>query len=186
MGWLAVVLPDSGAQPEARTPSNCTMVGGPNRDVLSGSDGKDIICAEQGDDYLAGGPKGDKLLGGTGRDTSVGGPGPDKLKGGKGSDRLFAVDNHPTDVIRGGNAIDRCYGDRGDTFRGCEEKFIGGTIQAATALSSAFFGQGELAEELIAGPPPLVTVTQTITETVTHTASFPPCTPPPTKPPSPC
>ncbi len=148
-------------------PASCTRVGTPQRDIMAGTGLRDVLCARAGNDYISGGGRRDILRGDGGNDTIVGGKGPDRLLGQDGNDKLFAVDGNASDVLDGGPGLDDCFGDVGDRFRGCERTFRGPTIVSTNALSSAFNGQGSLAEELIPPIPPPPGGTVTVTETIT-------------------
>jgi hypothetical protein len=45
----------------------------------------------------------------------------DVLKGGPGDDHLDALDDDSRDTLNGGDGYERCNGDKGDEFHGCEE-----------------------------------------------------------------
>lgn len=164
---------------------NCTKTGTSGRDILSGTSKHDVICAKQSGDYLSGKQGPDVLRGDDGKDTLVGGNGSDKLFGFSGTDNLFAVDGTGGDTLDGGRGKDRCFADSADIVKRCERIFRGGTLQTAEALSTAFAGQGTLAELLIEplpSPVPGVTVTETITITIPGA----PCDPGPPDPPAFC
>lgn len=169
MRWLVLglVLVSLGAVLAAAAPkaTSCTEIGTPARDIMAGTAGKDVLCARGGGDYLAGGGKRDVLRGDGGADAIVGGRGPDRLLGQAGDDKLFAVDGSAGDTLDGGPGIDSCYADPGDRVSGCERTFRGASVAGTNQLSSAFLGQGSLAEQLITTPtvPPPVVVTVTVT-----------------------
>ena len=188
---VLVMLSGAVAGPPA-VPGGCTKVGTPDRDIMSSDGRQDRLCSRGGNDYLASGGGKDSLFSGPGNDTAVGGDGPDTVVGHGGNDKLFSIDQvHGNDVLRGGPGEDRCFGDKGDRFRGCERAIRVGTSPAVEAVFEAYAtqflgiaGLGELFQNAAPVPPPAVTVT--ITTTVT--AGIPPeCVPPPaTPPPSPC
>jgi len=170
--------------------NTCTQVGSKQPDVMAGTDRKDVLCALQANDYQSGSKQADRLFGDNGRDTMVGGPGADILKGSKGNDRLFAVDGKSDDVLNGQKGEDACFGDRGDTFKGCEHQFRGPSIRLANAMAAAFQGGLSLAEVLLSvvtSPPPVPPpLTVTVTQTMTQTITLPPCGNGPPDPPPFC
>lgn len=125
----------------------CTVKGTDQRDLLAGSDRKDKICARALGDYVHAGDGDDIVKGQGGKDTLVGGDGKDKIKGMAGKDRLFGVGDSRYDLIVGGGGFDRCYGDQGDDFKGCEEKRRGPGLKALVAMEQAFAGATSLGEE---------------------------------------
>lgn len=155
------VLPLGAAAPD-RAPHRCTAVGTPRPDILAGGTGADVLCARGAGDYLSGGNGADVLKGGRGDDTAVGGKGADVLRGRRGPDRLFAVGDGGNDLLVGGRGFDRCFGDPGDQFRRCEQRFTGPGATASRELSSSFAGlsivgqeaQTELAEVCAGTPAP--------------------------------
>ncbi|MBD2021651.1 DUF4394 domain-containing protein [Leptolyngbya sp. FACHB-36] len=68
--------------------ANSSIVGTPDRDVLTGTDGKDSIFGQAGEDLLQGKSGNDLLDGEEGNDGLLGGAGKDTLKGGAGDDVL--------------------------------------------------------------------------------------------------
>lgn len=137
--------------PAQAVPPGCTEIGTDREDALAGTPRVDKLCALGGDDWSHGANGNDSILGGSGSDTLVGGPGRDAIRGGPGDDRLISVDSHSTDRLKGGAGFDRCYADRGERIRGCEEVNRVGTSAAVEAtiqaLTTAFLGATRLAEE---------------------------------------
>ena len=177
--------------------NKCTESGGPQADTLVGTRRSDVLCARPGNDYLHGAAANDILRSGKGKDTAVGGAGKDILRGGRGADHLFSVDGRGGETLVGGRGEhDQCFGDPGDHFFGCEDEFVGLSLQLVRSLERLAYQVMVVANENPAvtvtetitigattvGPP--TTVTETIT--ITETAVFPPCTPPPVVPPAPC
>jgi RTX calcium-binding nonapeptide repeat (4 copies) len=147
----------------------CTKTGDASGNSFTGGSGHDQLCGKGGGDYLHGDGGPDTLKGGKGKDTEVGGGGNDQINGGKGADKLFGVDGVGGDVLKGGDGNDYCYGDRGDTMKGCNHKFFGASMAIVFALDHALLGSIGQAEQA-----------QAVVE------SFPPCSTPPPVTPTPC
>lgn len=122
VGVAAFVLGATGAAGGVTHPTrgNCTLVGTKRADQIRGTSIHDVICALAGADYANGQLGSDTVRGGKDRDTLVGGHGVDAIYGRRRGDNIFAVDGTTGDLIRGGVGNDNCYGDKGDTFSGCE------------------------------------------------------------------
>ena len=89
------------------TPDNDLLVGTRHNDFILARRGNDVLVGWQGNDILRGGGGDDTL-----RDWRPAGPG----------------QNHSGhDLFRGGPGNDRCIGDAGDEFRGCEDIIIRGS-----------------------------------------------------------
>jgi Ca2+-binding RTX toxin-like protein len=74
------------------------------------------VYGDSGVDRLLGTPYADFLQGGRGLDSMFGGPKNDYIDG---------VDGIAgNDVLDGGQGIDRCVGDKGDTFRYCDGNVV--------------------------------------------------------------
>jgi RTX calcium-binding nonapeptide repeat (4 copies) len=70
------------------SPAACSILGGPDDDILTGSPFDDILCGFGGDDELDGNGGNDVLVGGPGDDELNGGDGEDCLLTGRGEDEL--------------------------------------------------------------------------------------------------
>jgi Ca2+-binding RTX toxin-like protein len=112
---LAAIVVAAGATLGAGTatarPEPNFIIGTPGNDILPGTRHRDFIIGRRGDDRLIGRAQTDVLLGGPGRDI---------LRA------ATPLGHSGRDVLRGGLGIDRCVGDSGDTFRGCETIVIRG------------------------------------------------------------
>jgi Ca2+-binding RTX toxin-like protein len=88
---------------------------------------------------LYGGSASDRLQGTPYADFLQGGRGPDKMLGGPKNDYIDGVDGIAgNDVLDGGQGIDRCVGDEGDTFRYCDGKVVEVPVPSnASALTKA-------------------------------------------------
>lgn len=152
--FAALLILSSGVlvwTPAQAVPPGCTEIGTQERDILAGTSGPDKICGLGGRDYSHGNAGNDTVLGGGDDDTLVGGPGRDRLLGGPGRDRLFAIDSRTNDLVKGGAGFDRCYIDKGDKVRSCEEIRRVNTapddMAAILALQVAFLGVVKLGEQ---------------------------------------
>ena len=101
----AIIAATLGAGTVNARPEPNFIIGTPGNDVLAGTRHRDFIIGRRGDDRLIGRAQTDVLLGGPGRDI---------LRA------ATPLGHSGRDVLRGGLGIDRCVGDSGDTFRGCE------------------------------------------------------------------
>ena len=100
-----VLLAAGLAMADTFTCNKDTCYGTNHRDKITGTDNSQDIFGLRRDDLL--------------RDRA--GHDRDLLSGNAGDDRLNDNDGDSRDVIRGGPGYDVCIGDRGDTFRGCED-----------------------------------------------------------------
>ena len=109
------------------------LVGGDGNDRVRGSAGADVVLGNDGDDILAGGKGKDRLYGGNGDDLLVDanlgrddhqadGDGPPSSGGQDGWWRGAYQRDGSDDLLDGGANVDRCVGNRNDTFVRCENK----------------------------------------------------------------
>lgn len=121
---------DAEAAPESMAmvppaPTALTKIyGGATDDRLSGTDSKDYIDGQGGDDLIEGKGGADHLVTlGEGQDTAFGGLGNDTLHGYTvnrmpGGDTSFVIEDHESDVLRGGGGADKLFVGSGDRAQG--------------------------------------------------------------------
>jgi Tol biopolymer transport system component len=104
-----------------QSPPACTVRGTSEADELQGTSERDVICGFAGDDTIRSYGGHDLVLAGSGADRIRGGTGIDRLRGGGGADTLISVDQvQGNDFLAGQLGTDRCRGDLGDSYFGCE------------------------------------------------------------------
>lgn len=107
----------------ATAAGTCTIIGGPNDDVLSGTGGTDVICGRDGNDTISGFGSADDLRGGFGDDHLYGGKGRDLVAGAQGAD--VAAGGHNGDSITGGPGADSVLGEGGDDSLDVRDQVVG-------------------------------------------------------------
>lgn len=165
--------------------ATCTIRGTETDDVLNGTRDFDVLCGLQGNDYVHGDGRRDRVKGGQGDDVLVGGSGRDSFRAGGGDDRVFTVDHRGGEDVQGGPGDDQCFVDRGDRVSGCEEVFIGTSIEVIRSMTRTILQVMIIANE----PSPTLTTSPPMpppVPTVTTGPTGPHCTPPPASPPPPC
>ena len=94
------------------TTGTTTATSGTTNELLRGAD----VYGDSASDRLLGTPYADFLQGGRG---------PDRMLGGPKNDYIDGVDGIAgNDVLDGGQGIDRCVGDKDDTFRYCDGNVV--------------------------------------------------------------
>ena len=101
---------------------------------------------ESADDASNGQPRGADLYGDSAADNLRGGPHADFLQGGRGRDVMLGGINNDyiagadgiagNDVLDGGQGIDHCVGDKGDTFRYCDGNVVQVPLPTATSAQT--------------------------------------------------
>ena len=102
----------SASQASAESPTDCTIIGTPERDILRGTAGSDVICGFEGNDVIFGRGGNDEIFAGPGSDRVSGGGGSDSVEGGPGKDRLAG--DAGGDYFDGGTGPDSLSGGTGD------------------------------------------------------------------------
>jgi hypothetical protein len=122
----------------APAPAGVTLVGTDGPDSLTGGNGRDVLCGMDevdillglgnndvifgggGADEVRGGAGDDFVLGEAGQDLVYGGTGDDEMYGGADFDEIFGQDGvKGNDYLDGGDGVDSCNPDPGDTFNSC-------------------------------------------------------------------